>query len=347
MKKTDQFTIIIPAHNRPRHLKRLLEYYLSYDIRIIVADSSRTEFCYLKEYEQKIVYRHYPNVCLAEKISFILALIETPYVLMCADDDFILPESICLIIEFLKSHLDYNSGQGIYADFDPYSSLSQLHLRYSHMLNLQIDADNGIDRILHLMGNYFQYYYCVYRTSAFKATYSTIIVNGKAEIVNLCLLECFVSSYPAISGKHVILPVLYGIRENAVCSAATITDCIPKVISNPVYGREYSAYIRILAAELEHVDRISSHEANQIIRESVALYVHQNYPTYNSFYNRIRRRAKIFLRQPILLKWQNLLSKKQIDSHRCLKEIPAHIEMQKEWGIVREYILKYYDICYK
>ena len=36
-------TVIIPAHNRPERLRRLLDYYSRTDIKILVPDSSRSE----------------------------------------------------------------------------------------------------------------------------------------------------------------------------------------------------------------------------------------------------------------------------------------------------------------
>lgn len=340
----DQFTIIIPEHNRPHHLKRLLEYYLDYGIKIIVADSSIQEFCYLKEYEQRIVYRYYPRICLAEKIFHILPLITTPYVLMCADDDFILPVTVGLITDFLDRHSDYNSGQGIYGDFDPYDSSLRLAIRYSHMLDVQIDNDKGRERILHLMGNYFQYYYCVYRTSAFKAVYTSVIDNNRARINNLCLLECFVSSYPAIAGKHIIMPVLYAIRENSLYSAATITDPIPKVISNSKYKKEYEAYIELLATLLIQVDQIQIDEANKVVRESLALYIGRYFSDYFSLGNKLKRWIKCNLKQ---LDLYDRCQRRYDRKHRNLNKMPDFIKGQEEWENVRKYILYFYDICYK
>ncbi len=89
--KYQNFTVIIPEHKRPEHLKRLLDYFLSYGIKVIVTDSSDVEFKYLSEFEKDIVYRFYPKVNLAEKLTKVISLVETPFVVMCANDDFLVP----------------------------------------------------------------------------------------------------------------------------------------------------------------------------------------------------------------------------------------------------------------
>ena len=65
------FTIIIPAHNRPERLKRLLDYYVSFNCRVIVSDSSDIAFKYIESYKEKVIYVHYPKMHLAEKLSMI------------------------------------------------------------------------------------------------------------------------------------------------------------------------------------------------------------------------------------------------------------------------------------
>lgn len=347
MNNFDRFTVIIPEHNRPHHLKRLLEYYLASGIKVIVVDSSVREFCYLDEYVQKIEYQHYPSIGLAEKINHILHLITTPYVLMCANDDFILPDTVQSITAFLDTHEEYNSGQGIYGDFDPLCPSLQLSIRYPHMLNLQIDAETGRERVLHLMGNYFQYYYCVYRTSVFKTIYSSVIEQNRSRINNLCLLECYVSSYPAIDGKHIIIPMLYAIRENALCSAATVTDNIPEVLSKPNYTSEVEAYVELLAAKLSCADQINIDEARGVVRDSINRYMGDYFLNYFSIANKLRRQAKSFLKRMYFMKLYEKFRIGRERKRRLTCPVPDSISGQKEWENIQKYILDYYDICYK
>lgn len=345
--KFTNFTVVIPEHNRPNHLKRLLEYYLCQNVRVIVADSSIEEFCYLEEYKEKILYRHYPQSPLAEKIYNILQYIETPYVVMCANDDFVIPKAVNKIIEFLDGHLDYNSGQGIYVDFDSTDESLQLSLRYPNMLNEQINGENGCERLLHLMKNYFQYYYSVFRSLTFKKIYSSVIQDKIVRIRNLCLLECYVSSYPAIEGKHVIIPRLYSVRENIFDSAATFTDNIPKIISNPKYQDEYNAYIELLTKLLIVQEKLLPEKAEKIIKKSVDIYMAENFPNYFTYSSRIKRVLKDGFKQIGVLKLINIILKNHHRGNKIQKAIPQSIEGFEEWPQIEKYIRNFYNACYK
>lgn len=83
-------TVIIPAHNRPERLRRLLDYYSRTDIKILVPDSSDHPFADAEKYPD-ITYLHRPKLHFLLKLKEVLPMISTPYVLYCADDDFAVP----------------------------------------------------------------------------------------------------------------------------------------------------------------------------------------------------------------------------------------------------------------
>ena len=104
MNQYKMITIIIPTYNRPNHLRRLLDYYNKYgkNFKIIVADSSSNEnkklnkksvlifsnlnIFYLGSYSSKINAYY--------KISDALNHVNIKYSVLCADDDFIIPNGI-------------------------------------------------------------------------------------------------------------------------------------------------------------------------------------------------------------------------------------------------------------
>lgn len=113
MMNIDNVTVIIPAHNRPERLKRLLDYYAGTGIRIIVPDSSDNRYTGSID-SSTTVYIHRPRLHFLHKIKEILPIISTPYVLYCADDDFAVPEAIEEIAGFLDANPDYSVAQGHY-----------------------------------------------------------------------------------------------------------------------------------------------------------------------------------------------------------------------------------------
>jgi len=339
------FTVVIPEHNRPHHLKRLLEYYLDQNVRIIVSDSSVEEFCYLKEYKDKIVYHHFPQTPLAKKIYNILPFIETPYVVMCANDDFVIPNAVSKITDFLDNHLDYNSGQGIYIDYDPFDENLQISLRYPNMLIEQLDENNGCDRLLHLMKSYFQYYYAVYRASTFVNVYSSVIRDDSTRIVNLCLLESYISSYSAIEAKHIIIPELYAARENIINSAGRFTDNMSKIITKKKYRNEYNAYSELLSKLIINQEKITPKKATEIVNKSIDIYMSESFRDYFKFKNRSKRALKNILFKIGLL--EVIIKRINKKSNKLKQNIPTYINGLEEWVQIEKYIHKFQDICNK
>ena len=102
-------TILIPTY-RPRYLKRILSYYNEHgrDFSIIVADSSSNENKVLNSKNilslpnNNILYLKYPTDVepFCEKIPDALKYIKTKYCVICADDDFMIPNAIKESINF-------------------------------------------------------------------------------------------------------------------------------------------------------------------------------------------------------------------------------------------------------
>ena len=71
-------TVIIPAHNRPERLRRLLDYYSRTDIKVLVPDSSDHPFADAEKYPD-ITYLHRPKLHFLLKLKEVLPMISTPY----------------------------------------------------------------------------------------------------------------------------------------------------------------------------------------------------------------------------------------------------------------------------
>lgn len=68
-------TVLIPAHNRPEKLRRLLNYYSRSDVKVIVSDSSTDRFPFAGDFPN-VEYRYYPNALFFDKINKVLSLID-------------------------------------------------------------------------------------------------------------------------------------------------------------------------------------------------------------------------------------------------------------------------------
>lgn len=139
-------TVIIPAHNRPERLRRLLDYYSRTDIKVLVPDSSDHPFADAEKYPD-ITYLHRPKLHFLLKLKEVLPMISTPYVLYCADDDFAVPSGIAQMTAFLDEHPDYSTAQGHYLTFTPHKGKISFYPRYIRYFDKQITGDTPRERL--------------------------------------------------------------------------------------------------------------------------------------------------------------------------------------------------------
>ena len=100
----EQVSIFIPTHNRHSLLEKNLAWLSKSGYCIYIADSSSSSFKstvkkYKLEASSKIYYYHFPEANYYEKISWVLSLVPTPYIVMCPDDDFIIWKNIPFFVD--------------------------------------------------------------------------------------------------------------------------------------------------------------------------------------------------------------------------------------------------------
>jgi glycosyltransferase domain-containing protein len=81
-------TLIIPTHNRQNYLNRSYAYYSSFNIKVIYCDSTLNSSNLIQT--DNITYLHLPNYTFSQKILYVLEKVDTEYIALCADDDFVL-----------------------------------------------------------------------------------------------------------------------------------------------------------------------------------------------------------------------------------------------------------------
>ena len=101
----NNFTLIIPTHNRHSYLKRSIEYFKNLEAKVIYCDSSLQP--YNKGLPSNIEYIHLPNKSFSEKILITLDKINTSFVALCADDDFILLDSLYKGCDILNKNTNF------------------------------------------------------------------------------------------------------------------------------------------------------------------------------------------------------------------------------------------------
>lgn len=112
-------TVLVPTYNRHVKLRRLLGYVASLEVpyRIVVLDSSSDEpdpgLLSGRVVALDVEHRRYPSSTPPmEKLHDALAGVKSPYVVVWDDDDFLVPRSLTLGVQFLQTHEEYSAVHG-------------------------------------------------------------------------------------------------------------------------------------------------------------------------------------------------------------------------------------------
>jgi glycosyltransferase domain-containing protein len=237
-------TLIIPTHNRHQYLDRALAYYKVVDMPIYVLDS--TPQSYDRDTGPGVTYFHLKGYSLTEKLDFISSRILTPFVVMCADDDFLIPESIQFCTLFLENNPSYTAAMGN----SIYYRKESVHARriiftaiYTDRLSFQLKDDDPFKRIQHFFSDYRTIFYAVQRAESFIDTF-----KGAGNIIsNLFLNEYLTAVIPTLKGKIAELPVLYHIREYAMDSGDKTTVTLDAIFTDAAYKEEYGRLLSFCA----------------------------------------------------------------------------------------------------
>lgn len=329
----DNVTVIIPAHNRPDRLQRLLDYYSATDIRVIVSDSSTQQFTGSFNPSQ-VTYRHYSRMHFFLKIKEIMPLIETPYVLYCADDDFTVPAAIAEIVRFMDANPDYSIVQGHYLTFTPTGDTLKFYPRYIRNFNNTISHAAPIDRLHAQKGMYASMLYGVTRTDIFKDIYSYCFdPEGKLRFTNLFLAEEFFNHAVLIYGKYATLPCFYSARERIAGSATETTTPLSVIKNDPAFASEFNGFLDSLGLMLADHDNIPFDQAREIMFKLSQSPIDNRSVTF-------KRRVNSFLAKHAALKWASRLSEwryhqkgfkavKGLDSYPCHTDTPDILDIKR------------------
>src|SRR5215469_2781535 len=165
---TQKYSLMIPTFNRPKLLDGLLSYLADQraSFPIFVLDSSRDEN---KEKNRAVVARYDLRAQIIDfdsdvrfdfKIAEALKKIDSEYVSLCADDDFVFTGTLEACIRELESDRQLVACHGIYLNFTDAAPEIVVNLEYA---SPSIDAEGAIERACQLLLQYEALNYAVYR----------------------------------------------------------------------------------------------------------------------------------------------------------------------------------------
>lgn len=291
-----RFTIILTPHNRPKHLFRVLKYYQTYDIKIIIVDSSINKYDLWLPKSDNIIYHHCPSQAYAKKIKFALNLVTTPYVMLHAEDDFYIPDSIRKCLNFLDKNKEYSSCQGMFTSFCIKENRIKHKISYYFSFRRNVNESLPTNRIISLTNTYFQLFYAIHRTNSLIETFKF----AEKKITNLFAIEILIGFSSLIQGKHKVLDDFYGCREIIPNSAGRSTKNFFFFTKENEYKTEYKEMTLWLSERLAEVEKTSVKEATTNIIYGIENYFFNIKNKKRSFSRIVRFLKKTYIRLKIL-----------------------------------------------
>jgi len=281
--KMSNFSLIIPTRNRPNRLRRLLDYYDKYGkgFNIIIADSSSNDnkklnkksvlifsnldIHYIDKYPSKIEVNH--------KINNALNYVNTKYCVVCADDDFITPNSIIKSVNFLENNEDFSVAQGHYISFhlkNEDKREQKFYWNFPAYLDKSITFPEAESRLAFHLSNYqLTTFYAVHRTDLLKVIFKDTVKYTD----DVDFGELLPSMLTLIYGKMKYMDVLYDVRETIIDSGGRTSKSLNDFIKDKTYKKKYNKFRDCLVEHLIINSQTNSDEARELIDKAMSVYL--------------------------------------------------------------------------
>jgi len=177
-------TLVIPTFNRPDNLRKLLSVlrHFSFDGEVIVADSSSDDSRQINQQQcARWAATTYVEYSLEtppfQKFAQAIALAQTKYIALLADDDLAFPSGLSQCVSFLEENPRYSAAHGTYLRFDVHGNRMVVPgVEYDAP---SIEDDTAFGRLNSLMSNYQALTYSVQRKDCAQAAFeSAYIMKG-------------------------------------------------------------------------------------------------------------------------------------------------------------------------
>jgi len=254
-----------------------MKYWSGKKPEVIILDGSENYLDMVKyELMDNIKYYHLP-VSLLERYKKSISLVQTEYIVMCPDDEFMIESALNTCVSWLDLNPDYSSCGGQCLGFK-YVNKSLLGLNpYPKTKGYCIENDNTKDRVLEYLSNYIPVYYNVMRTSL----YIKFVKLWSRREFNVCsIVEIQHAIMLLCHGKVISLPVLLWLRsfENEPIRntdpALNANNTIPIWWLNEKTKKEREEFIDIMSCEfIESNSNDEIEEVKDAIRTGMSLYV--------------------------------------------------------------------------
>ena len=283
----DRITCLVPTHNRPQFLRRFFHFYGQFPpgFSFSVVDSSgpsaaAENLAVIERWKPvlEIEYRHL-DLNLVDKCAHRLEQVQTPFTVLCADDDLLFPDAIRRCVEFLEHEPGCASATG------RNTALYVKQRRWSCMVyqGYSIEDDRPFDRCFRMADYWFSNFYAVHRTEILRDIFRITAANTDSRLT-LHVPEILLSQLSVLCGRVKVLPLIYSLLEDHGANSSAVT----RTGVQPEAELLYQRFKRCLTEQFEQtgVDRA---DAERFIDESYGYFRNPNMA------NRRRRRSIVEL----------------------------------------------------
>ncbi|MGE8064021.1 glycosyltransferase family 2 protein [Pseudomonas sp. NPDC089569] len=200
-------TVVLISHNRPAFLRRAMKYYGALPCRVLVLDSATEPF---KGELPDVDYQHVPQFAYSgfqAKIAHGVEQVTTPYMVLAADDDFIVHDALFESVDFLEENRDYGMCHGYCLMYLTLGG-SVSYYRRDKKVCEDYSSERAQDRVVDYMSQYLPPFYAVTRTDLMKSWYSLLPPGTSFQWQEIGHVY-----YMLACAKARILPSAYVVRE--------------------------------------------------------------------------------------------------------------------------------------
>ena len=293
-------SLIIPTYNRSKYLQRILTYYNKKNVKyeIVIPDSSLEIFKtinrkiiksfkgltinHLDYFSSEINYYH--------KIAQTFDFISKEYSVLCADDDFIIPDALDRSITFLENHPDFTAVGGYYINF-----LTKLNKNeranfywkryltsFPHIKDqMNLNSSDPKVRLTTHFAFFVPTLYYVHQSDIHKMIFRESLPYTQDLGFAASFGELLQDMLTAIHGKIKTLKVLYGARESIPVKKGDPAKYagVIQILKDGSFYEHYSTFRNCLARNLSQKGGIDHISAKKIVNEGMNLYL-QRYMGY-------------------------------------------------------------------
>lgn len=277
-------TLVIPTFRRPDRARRALRFWAGRGVRVLMLDGSDRPLDLPAEAaaDPGLTYLHRPEP-LAQRFAFAVGAVQTEFVSLCGDDDFLLPGALAASARFLDHSPDYVAcgGQALGFDRGPLGGLRAFQ-RYPQFRGLDLHGPRPRDRAVQHFASYSPAtVYALCRAEAWRAA---MRIWSDKEFPVYAIGEVQFEFLMAAMGGIRRLPVLHWLRshervakahDRAKGGDASLSRAlqVPEVWADPAHAALKAEITARTAAHVAAATGLSQAEAAADFEAAMAAYL--------------------------------------------------------------------------